>query len=75
MDVIIVLIPVSIVLVLLALRALAWSIDSGQFDDLDREAQRILFEERPRPQRGDHTPGEAPARPEPDRSERERATE
>lgn len=47
MDVIIVLIPISIVLVLLALRALAWSVDSGQFDDLDREAQRILFEETP----------------------------
>jgi cbb3-type cytochrome oxidase maturation protein len=46
MEVLVVLIPVSIVLVLLALRAFAWSVDSGQFDDLDREAQRILFEER-----------------------------
>ena len=44
MEVIIVLIPVSIVLVLLALRALAWAIDGGQFDELDREAQRILFD-------------------------------
>lgn len=51
MDVIFVLIPISIVLVLLALRALAWSVDSGQFDDLDREAQRILFEERSAPGR------------------------
>ncbi|MEE4302171.1 MAG: cbb3-type cytochrome oxidase assembly protein CcoS [Pseudomonadales bacterium] len=51
MDVIIVLIPISIVLVLLALRALAWSVDSGQFDDLDREAQRILFEETPTAER------------------------
>lgn len=51
MDIIIVLIPISIVLVLLALRALSWSIDSGQFDDLDREAQRILFEERGAPKR------------------------
>jgi len=45
MDVIFILIPVSIVLVLFALRALAWSVDSGQFDDLDQEAERILFEE------------------------------
>lgn len=44
MDVLFVLIPVSVVLVLLALRALAWAIDSGQFDELDRESSRILFE-------------------------------
>lgn len=57
MDVLIVLIPISIVLVLLALRALAWSVDSGQFDDLDREAQRILFEDRASAPRERDAPG------------------
>lgn len=46
MDVVLVLVPISILLILGALRALSWAIDSRQFEDLDREAQRILFEER-----------------------------
>lgn len=45
MDVIWVLIPLSVVIVLLALRAFVWAVRSRQFDDLDREAARILFEE------------------------------
>ena len=66
MEVVVVLIPVSIVLVLLALRAFAWSVDSGQFDELDREAQRILFDEGPASSRrsaprSDTPPGEPPA--------------
>jgi cbb3-type cytochrome oxidase maturation protein len=51
MDVLFVLIPVSVVLVLVALRALAWAIDSGQFDELDRESRRILFEDERRTRR------------------------
>ena len=46
MDVVLVLVPISVLLILGALRALSWAIDSRQFEDLDREAQRILFEER-----------------------------
>ena len=46
MDIVLVLVPISILLILGALRALSWAIDSRQFEDLDREAQRILFEER-----------------------------
>ena len=45
MEVLFVLIPVSLVLVLLALAAFAWSAGSGQYDDLDKEAERILYED------------------------------
>lgn len=50
MDVIWVLIPLSVLLVLLAVRAFVWAVRTRQFDDLDREAARILFEE-PKPDR------------------------
>ena len=45
MDVIWVLIPLSVLLVLAAVRAFVWAVRTRQFDDLDREASRILFEE------------------------------
>lgn len=45
MDVIWILIPLSVVLVLVAVRAFVWAVRTRQFDDLDREAARILFEE------------------------------
>ena len=41
------LIPVALVFVVLAAAALVWAIRSGQFDDLDKEAHRILFDEDP----------------------------
>lgn len=44
MEVVFVLIPLSILLVLLAIRAFTWSIDHGQFDDLERESLRILMD-------------------------------
>lgn len=50
MEVIWILIPLSLILVLLALRAFTWAVRSRQFDDLDREASRILFDE---PRHGD----------------------
>ncbi len=39
------LIPLSIVLVLAIAGLLAWSVLSGQFDDLDAEGRRILDDE------------------------------
>lgn len=56
MDSLYLLIPLSIVLVLAIGGLLAWSVLSGQFDDLDSEGRRILDEdEKPRvdaPRRG-----------------------
>jgi cbb3-type cytochrome oxidase maturation protein len=42
MDILYLLIPLSVVLVFLILVGLYWAIDSGQFEDIEDEAQRIL---------------------------------
>ncbi|WP_223291652.1 cbb3-type cytochrome oxidase assembly protein CcoS [Defluviicoccus vanus] len=66
MDVIIYLIPLALLLGLLGLGAFLWALKSGQFDDLDGAAHRILFEdEETRPDdssRSESSPGRAGAR-------------
>jgi cbb3-type cytochrome oxidase maturation protein len=44
-----ILIPIAFVLGAVALGAFFWSFKSGQYDDLDGAAQRILFDEEDRP--------------------------
>jgi cbb3-type cytochrome oxidase maturation protein len=51
MDSLYLLIPLSIVLVLLIGGLLAWAVLSGQFENLDDEAARILDEKAPPPPR------------------------
>jgi cbb3-type cytochrome oxidase maturation protein len=45
MDILILLIPMSVVLVLLVGAAFWWSVKSGQFDDLEGPAHRILADD------------------------------
>lgn len=45
MDIIYLLIPLALVLLVVAVFAFFWAVRNDQFDDLDREASRILFEE------------------------------
>lgn len=45
MDVLLVLIPVALFLGALGLGAFLWSLRSGQFDDPDGAAERILFDD------------------------------
>lgn len=45
MDVILYLIPAALFLGLLGLGAFLWALRSGQFEDLEGEASRILFDE------------------------------
>jgi cbb3-type cytochrome oxidase maturation protein len=45
MDILFFLIPFSVLLALAIVGLLAWAVWSGQFDDVDKEAQRI-FDER-----------------------------
>ena len=47
MDSLYLLIPVALVLVALGIKLLLWAIDDGQYEDLDKEAWRILADERP----------------------------
>jgi len=45
MDILIYLIPVALLLGLFGLVAFIWSIKSGQYNDLDGAAHRILIDE------------------------------
>lgn len=50
MDSLFILIPIALVFVFIAVRIFMWSVKSGQFDDLDTEGRRILFDEKkPKP--------------------------
>jgi cbb3-type cytochrome oxidase maturation protein len=48
MDSLILLIPVALFLGLLGLAGFLWTLRSGQYDDLDDAASRILFDDLPR---------------------------
>ncbi|MFN3415657.1 MAG: cbb3-type cytochrome oxidase assembly protein CcoS [Caldimonas sp.] len=47
MDILFLLVPLSVVLVLLILGLFAWALHSGQFDNVEREGERILWDEVP----------------------------
>ena len=49
MSVLIYLIPMALLLGLVGLAAFVWSLKSGQYDDLDGAAQRILFDDEENP--------------------------
>lgn len=42
MDVLYLLVPLSVVLVLLIIGVFGWAVQTGQFDDLEREGERVL---------------------------------
>ena len=39
------LIPIGVLLIAGAIKVLFWAVNNGQYDDLDTEAERILFED------------------------------
>lgn len=43
------LIPIALIFCVIAIRLLLWAIDNGQYDDLDKEAWRILADEENAP--------------------------
>jgi cbb3-type cytochrome oxidase maturation protein len=47
MDIIFLLIPLSLLLALVIVAALWWAVESGQFDDLEGPASRILMDDEP----------------------------
>lgn len=63
MDSLYLLIPIALVFCVIAIRLLLWAIDSGQYDDLDKEAWRILADEdmpvTPEPDKTEESDGEA----------------
>lgn len=70
------LVPIALIFVAIAIKILFWAIKSGQYDNLDTEAHRILFDEdeadSPKPEvkkpsesaedRAEADKGEAPGR-------------
>ncbi len=57
MDVLFLLIPLSVLLALAVMAVLAWAVWSGQFEDMEREGQRIFQEEEsPDPQNSPRNP-------------------
>jgi cbb3-type cytochrome oxidase maturation protein len=45
MDILVYLIPIALFMGLVGLAAFLWSLRSGQFEDLDGAAERILFDD------------------------------
>lgn len=61
MEVLIYLIPITLFLGLVGLGAFLWAMKSGQFDDLDGAAHRILFDDdEPLPDDKPREPGAPP---------------
>ncbi len=53
------LIPIALIFIAIAVRVLFWAINSGQYDNLDTEAHRILFDDD-KPAGGKADPKSAP---------------
>ena len=47
MDVLYLLIPIALLLLVAAIKILMWAVRSCQYDDLDTEGKRILFDDPP----------------------------
>ena len=52
MTILLLLIPIGMGLLILAIAAFVWAVSNGQYEDLEGEGSRILFEEDPVPSRG-----------------------
>ncbi len=48
MESLFILIPLAVVIVTIAVGVFFWAVKSGQYDDLNTEGQRILFDEKPK---------------------------
>lgn len=49
MDILFLLVPLSVLLALAVMGLLAWAVWSGQFEDMEREGERILQEDNQKP--------------------------
>ena len=72
------LIPIALIFVAIALRFLFWALHNGQYDNLDTEAHRILFDEdaqQPKPGDGATTQIDASRPFSPEESHKEPSSE
>lgn len=54
MEIIFVLIPLSVLLLAIAVGIFIWAVNNGQFDDMDSPAWKILVDDRDRRNREKH---------------------
>lgn len=54
MEMMILLVPLTLVITAIAIGFLLWAIDNGQYDDAERDAQRALDDEREQIDDGGH---------------------
>ncbi len=64
MDSLYLLIPIALLFCGIAIKLLLWAIDSGQYDDLDKEAWKILADDEPQAPRPGPAAAEKPPGPE-----------
>ena len=62
MDILFLLVPLSVLLVFFILALFAWALHGGQFDNVEREGERILWDEA-LPPRASVDDDQAQARP------------
>lgn len=60
MDSLYLLIPIALVFCVIAIKLLLWAIGSGQYDDLDKEAWRILADDNAPESSSDSEEGRRP---------------
>lgn len=65
MEILYLLIPLAVILVGLAVAALLWAVKSGQYEDLEGPAYRILMDDDEPPREGTAESKEDDGRPEP----------
>ncbi|MBC8267934.1 MAG: cbb3-type cytochrome oxidase assembly protein CcoS [Rhodospirillaceae bacterium] len=53
MDILLYLIPIALLLGIAALIAFLWSLKSGQYEDMEGAANRILFDDDDSPKQGE----------------------
>jgi cbb3-type cytochrome oxidase maturation protein len=73
METIFVLLPLALLIAAIAVGLFIWAARTGQFDDLDTPAVRILFDDEPQPRTGRDS--SAPVRRSVSRSQETSATE
>lgn len=57
MNSLLILIPIALLFTVAAVAAFFWAVNSGQYDDLDRSARDILFDDKPDTQATPDTEG------------------
>jgi len=49
MEILFLLVPLALIFIGLAIKLLFWAVKNGQYDDLNTEGQRILFDDETKP--------------------------